>query len=464
MEHGLISLLPPLAAITLAIATRRVILSLLVGVLIGKLVVAGFNPFVAVYLSIEGVIALFKEGWVVKSIIFAALIGSLLTLAVESGGVGAFVSYLIERSRRIKSKRAALLFGYALGILIFIESTITSLVVGAVTTPLARRFGASNAKVAYICDATSAPVCSLIPLNGWGALIGTLIAGKISQGVIAGEPTEFLIRSIAYNFYAIAALLFALWIVVSGRDFGAMRRSEERAKRDMEAHESNPFGQNGSVWYMGVPIGSLLVFVFVYLYMSGDGNLFKGSGTTAVFYATLSSLALTFVYYVYKAKIFDAEKFGSVVASGAASMGSLAVILLLAFALADVTKELHTGVYLAELMKVGVSPVYLAPLIFLTACAISFSTGTSWGTFSIAIPLAIDIAAGMGANVYLLIGAAVSGGVFGDHCSPVSDTTIVSSMASKCNHIEHVNTQLPYAIMSAFLALIGFYLCGVFGL
>lgn len=463
LEYGFLSLIPPLSAIFLAIATRRVIVSLFVGVLIGKLVVAGFNPFFAIYLSIEELIALFKEGWVVKSIVFAALIGSLLTLAVESGGVGAFVAYLIERSKRIRSKRAALLMGYMLGIIIFIESTITSLVVGAVTTPLARRFGASNAKVAYICDATSAPVCSLIPLNGWGALMGTLIAGKISQGVIAGEATEFVIRSISYNFYAIAAVLFALWIIISGRDFAGMKRSEEAAHRDMHEHQTNPFEVGGSVWYMGVPLGALFSLVFIYLYLSGDGNLLKGSGTTAVFYATISALAVSYVYYVHVARIFDSERFGRVVASGAASMGSLAVILLLAFALADVTKELHTGVYLAEMMKLSISPVYIAPLVFLTACAISFSTGTSWGTFSIAIPLAIDIAVGMGANVYLLIGAAISGGVFGDHCSPVSDTTIVSSMASKCDHIEHVNTQLPYAIVSALIALAAFFACGFFG-
>lgn len=145
-------------------------------------------------------------------------------------------------------------------------------------------------------------------------------------------------------------------------------------------------------------------------------------------------------------------------------MGSLAAVLLFAFALADITKELHTGAYLAGLMRDGVSPLYAAPIVFIGACAVSFATGTSWGTFSIAIPLAIDIAVGLNANVYLLIGAAISGGVFGDHCSPVSDTTIVSSMASKCDHIEHVNTQLPYAIASAILALSAFLICGIFGL
>lgn len=241
MDYGILSLLPPIVAILLAIITKRVLLSLALGIFAGELLTAGFNPFLALYNGVEGIIALFKEGWVVKSVIFAALIGSLLALAAKSGGVAAFVSYLTERSKRIKSKRGALVLGYILGIIIFIESTITSLVVGAVTTPLAKRFGASNAKVAYVCDSTSAPVCSLIPLNGWGALIGVLIAGKVSQGVISGEPTEFLIRSIGYNFYAISALLFTLWIVVSGKDFGAMRRAEETAKALPDEEEALPF-------------------------------------------------------------------------------------------------------------------------------------------------------------------------------------------------------------------------------
>ena len=231
MDYGALSLLPPLVSIALALLTKEVVFSLFGGVFVWQMIKIGdFSPFGALYGSIEAIVGLFAEGWVVKSIVFIVLVGSILTIVVESGGVSAFVRYLTERSNRVKSKKGALLLGYFIGITIFIESTITSLVVGSVTAPLADRFGASRAKVAYLCDATSAPVCSLIPLNGWGALLTGLVSAQIAAGVLTGNAASIVASSIVFNFYAIITVLFAFLIIYFDFDFSYMKKSEDTAK------------------------------------------------------------------------------------------------------------------------------------------------------------------------------------------------------------------------------------------
>lgn len=462
MDYGALSLVPPLVSIVLALLTKEVVFSLFGGVFAWQMIrIGSFSPFEALYGSIEAIVGLFAEGWVVKSIVFIVLVGSILAIVVESGGVSAFVSYLTEKSNKIKSKRAALLLGYFIGIAVFIESTITSLVVGSVTAPLADRFGASRAKVAYLCDATSAPVCSLIPLNGWGALLTGLVSAQIAAGVIVGNAAEFVASSILYNFYAIITVLFAFLIIYFDFDFSYMKKSEEAA---VAAHDANNIAQietNGArVSFMVLPIVFLTVSAILFLILSGGGNIFKGSGTTAVFYAVLSTLVFCFLYFVVWHKHFKSVEYFTHLKNGSMNMMYVGVMMTLAFAISAATKDLGTGAYLAGFAKGFLNPSFLPAVIFVFGCMISFSTGTSWGTFSIMVPIAISMGAALGVDIPLVIGAAVAGGVFGDHCSPISDTTIVSATASGCDLMEHIKTQLPYAFLSGFLAFLCFILAG----
>ena len=462
MDYGALSLLPPLVSIALALLTKEVVFSLFGGVFVWQMIKIGdFSPFGALYGSIEAIVGLFAEGWVVKSIVFIVLVGSILTIVVESGGVSAFVRYLTERSNRVKSKKGALLLGYFIGITIFIESTITSLVVGSVTAPLADRFGASRAKVAYLCDATSAPVCSLIPLNGWGALLTGLVSAQIAAGVLTGNAASIVASSIVFNFYAIITVVFAFLIIYFDFDFSYMKKSEDTAKAIHGKNIVLVSEDNGAkVSFMVLPIVFLTVSSILFLTLSGGGDIWKGSGTTAVFYAVLSTLAFCFVYFVVWHKHFKSVEYFAHLKNGSMNMMYVGVMMTLAFAISAATKDLGTGTYLAGFAKGFLNPSLLPAVIFVFGCMISFSTGTSWGTFSIMVPIAISMGVALGVDISLVIGAAVAGGVFGDHCSPISDTTIVSSTASGCDLMEHVKTQLPYAFLCGFFALLCFISAG----
>ena len=219
MEYGILSILPPILAIFLAIITRNVVISLFIGIFSGYLIINDFSPTSAFISVFDGIVALFAEGWITKTLIFALLVGSILRLIVNSGGVDGFVQFLTNKQKGIHSKKGALLLAYVIGLLIFIESSITSLIAGAVARPLTDRFGASREKLAYVCDSTSAPVCSLIPLNAWGALLVGLITEQIASGVITGNATSLFLQSIPFNFYAILTLIFVLYIILTEKDY-----------------------------------------------------------------------------------------------------------------------------------------------------------------------------------------------------------------------------------------------------
>jgi Na+/H+ antiporter NhaC len=463
MDYGYLSLSVPLVVVIAAVLTREVVLSLFLGVIAWQGVKLGyFAPFETVYLSFESIVSLFAKGWVVKSIIFIVLVGSILTLVVKSGGVDALVTYLVQRSERIKSKRAALLMGYIIGIVIFIESTITSLVVGAVTTPVAEKFGASRAKVAYICDSTSAPVCSLIPLNGWGALMTGLVGAQIASGVIAGDAVGIVANSIVYNFYSILTLLFVLYIIVFDKDFSYMKQSELAAQKHIKTEQTHA-NDGAKIVFILLPITLLTISSIAFLVISGGGDIMKGSGTSAVFYAVIATLVFCFVYFVLWHKRFGVDEYFSHLKTGAFDMAYIGVMMILAFAIGEATKELGTGAYLASMVSDFTSPSYIAAIVFFAASVISFSTGTSWGTFSVMIPIGIQLGVPMGVDPALMVGAAVAGGVFGDHCSPISDTTIVSAAAAGCDAMEHIKTQLPYAVTVALISLVCYLIVGLLG-
>ncbi len=330
-----------------------------------------------------------------------------MSLIDKSGGIDGFVDFMQNRVKLVKSPRSSLLLSYAVGVVIFIESSITALIAGAVGRPFCDKYKIPQAKLAFVCDSTSAPISSLIILNGWGALLLGLISTQITNGVLVeSNAIDILIDSILYNFYAMSALLVTFLAIWFNIDIGPMKHSK------YTSFKSKPKLINSqSMFYMLLPILLMIFFVFVYLYLTGGGNILKGSGSSAIFYTVLSTLIFTLIYYV-GTKNMSLKTWSITTLVGARKLFPIAMILLFAFAIGKVTSDLRTGEYLASLASQNLSIYFTAVVIFLLSSLISFSTGTSWGTFSIMIPIAVPMAVAMDADVALCIGAVISGGIF----------------------------------------------------
>jgi tetracycline resistance efflux pump len=431
-----------------------VFVALAVAVVVGEFIIADFHPIDTLILTSERFFHLLSEAWVLKTLAFAIMVGSVMALIERSGGVAALVHELSIKRTLVSDKRGALIPSFIAGIVVFIESSITSLVAGAIGKPFCDRYGVSRAKLAYVCDSTSAPVCSIITINGWGALLLGLIGGQISAGLIAGESASWLLGAIGYNFYAYIALIVTFAVIWYEIDIGPMRHAA--ASEENFSAEENTRSIGLFLWPMVWMIGGVIGFML----LTGEGDMLKGSGSSSIFYALLLTLLLMWIYYRATDTMDNAAFWGAVYA-GAKALAPITLILLFAFAIGGVSSDMEVGRYLASFIGDYLPASYLAGAVFVLAAVIAFATGTSWGTFSIMLPIAVPLAVGLDAPVALAMGAVISGGVFGDHCSPISDTTIISSMASGCDVQEHVRTQLPYALISALIALVLFIVAGV---
>jgi tetracycline resistance efflux pump len=462
-----VSVLPPVLAIVLAIWTRQVYLSLGAGVWLGWIIVEGWSPFAGLSTAIESSVAVLASAGNANVILFTLVIGALIATIETSGGVRGFVHWL-ESREWVNTPRRAQLLAWVTGVIIFIESNITVLVAGSVARPLFDRYKVSREKLAYLIDSTSAAVCILIPLNAWGAYnLGILD----SLGV--EDPLGVFIGSIPFNFYAIAAVFVALATVIWNIDLGPMKKAEART-REGKLHwpDSQPMIDEDILspkpndrippraLNMIVPIVTMVVMMPLGLLITGDGDIRAGSGSTSVLWAVLAALAMSWILLLAQkgATIDELTRTGL---RGAGGLVPLALILLLALALGDVARALGTGPYVAQVTSDVLPPFIFLPLVFLVSAGIAFSTGTSWGTFAIMLPIAVPAALALGLPPAPFVAAALSGGIFGDHSSPISDTTIISSMAAATDHIDHVRTQLPYALIAGGIATAGFAVVGL---
>ena len=462
MEYGYLTLVAPILTLVIAIATRKVPLAMLIGIFTGQMIICGWNPFTAINEGVNGILGVCTDTGNLKTFLFTALMGAFVILVRVSGGVKGFVKYLTEQSKRVKSKRMAMLIAYVIGIIIFIDGLLSIMFTGVVTRPLTDKFKVSREKLAYICDATSAPVNAIIPLNSWGAMLMGLIAAEIASGYIQGEPMNLLVRSLPFQFYSILSLVFVLFYIVTGKDWGPMKKAELRVQttgklyddgvtpllNDTDGFEELVEEGKENKWNMMLPLIVLIGGTFLGLLITGGGNLAEGDGTTSILYAVIVTLLVMCVMYT-KQGIMTAKEFGDNVMKGVSSMMGLVILLILSFAIGRVIKGMGTGQFLASLMGDSISGAFCPAIVFLMGSLMAFCTGTSWGTFSIMMPIAIPMAVAMGGNILLTIGAVVSAGIFGDHCSPLSDTTILSSMSVGTDLFSHVKTQLPYALVTA---------------
>lgn len=466
---GWISILPPLLAIILAIRTKQIFFSLFLGIWLGWTILGNWNPLEGLRAALECCIRVFEDNGNTRVIAFSGLVGSLIMFIQRSGGVAGFINWLSQRGY-IGNRKSASLLGFSLGIIIFIESSITSLVTGSVCRPIFDKLKIPREKLAYICDSTSAPICILMPLNGWGAfIIGLLAAQNIEN------PFWALLQSIPYNFYAIAAILILLGVILSGKDFGPMKEAEKRARdtglvlregaEPLISTEMISESYDGSIApkaiNMLLPIAAMVVMMPLGLFITGGGNIMQGSGSTSVLWAVLTGLVTGAILYKSQ-KIMSGKEITNYFFKGIGEMMPIALLMMLAFAIGQTCKHLGTGIYLAQLTNDWLSPGLVPATLFIVSAITAFSTGTSWGTFAIMVPLGVPIVDLMPVNLSMIVGAILSGGIFGDHCSPISDTTIISSMASASDHIDHVKTQLPYALTGASITILLYLIFGFY--
>ena len=461
------SVIPPLLAIGLAIATRQVILSLSIGLWMGAWLLGSGNPLVAIPQAIDAVINVFTDPGDTRVLVFTLVIGGLIATIEKLGGVRGFIHLLQERKWVTGPGRAQWL-AFGTGVVVFIESNITLLIAGAISRPLFDRYRVSREKLAYIIDATSAPICVLIPLNAWGAVIVSLLA---SSGI--ENPIDVFIGAILLNFYAIFAVLVCALVIWSDFDIGPMRAAQKRTAEGeflwpnatpmvdpslIEAEQSRQ--PQDSAKLMLLPVLALVLSMPLGLFITGEGDLTAGSGSTSVLWAVLIALGTAWAI-VLGSRRATLETLMQLFLKGAGGLLPVAMILLFSLALGDVANALGTGVFVAQLAQETIPSALLLPLLFLLSAFIAFSIGSSWGTFAIMIPLAMQIVAALDMNASVFLAAVLSGAVFGDHASPISDTTVVASMAAATDHIDHVRTQLPYALISAGLATVAFFVSGL---
>ena len=461
-----ISVLPPVLAIGLAVWTRQVYLSLAGGLWLAWTILEGWDPFTGLAQTIEGLVAVLGDAGDARVIMFTLVIGALIATVQTSGGVQGFVR-MLEQRRWVDSAKRSQLLAWVAGVVIFIESNITVLVAGTVARPLFDRYRCSREKLAYIIDSTSAPICILIPLNAWGAYNLQLLEGLGVENALG-----VFVQSIAFNFYAIAAVILTLLVILFGIDIGPMRKAEERARGgevlwpdatpmiDEEVLSTEPAeGVTPLARNMVLPIAAMVLFMPLALFITGDGDIRDGSGSTSVLWSVSIGLTVAWALLLGQ-RAFTVDALVRVALKGAGALVPLALILLLALALGDSIQALGTGEYVARITAGSMPNFLYLPLLFVVSGGIAFATGTSWGTFAIMLPIAVPAAATLGLPLAPFVAASLAGGIFGDHCSPISDTTIISSMAAATDHVDHVRTQIPYALVGGGVAAVGFALLG----
>ncbi|TFJ91920.1 Na+/H+ antiporter NhaC family protein [Lentibacillus salicampi] len=491
MENTIWSLVPPLLAIIMVLVTKRVLLSLGVGIVAAAFFAANFNVPESLGLIWESFIGTFvAEGalntYNVFILLFVLLLGVITAFVSIIGGTKAFGEWMV---RRVKTRAGAQVMTMVFGVIVFIDDYFNSLAVGQVARPVTDKHRISRAKLSYIVDSTAAPVCVVAPVSSWGAYIIGVIGSIFAAGEIT-EHTAFsaFLQMIPMNLYVWAALGVVLVIALRQVDFGPMKIHEDRAHKTgvllnpertekVDSGSDLPTSDHGKVSDLMTPIAALFVGTIGSMYWTGLGAVEGEHSLIAIFgeaavaesllYGGLIGTAVTLILFfrhVSKGHLSGSKLITGGV-EGVKSMLPAVFILIFAWAIAFLIEALQTGEYLAGIVESSNLALSLLPvIIFFIAGFIAFATGTSWGSFGILLPIAGQIALGTDVDMLLPILAAVlAGAVFGDHCSPISDSTILSSTGSSCHHIDHVTTQLPYALTAAAIAGLGYVVLGVTG-
>ena len=472
--HGyatFLSLLPPIIAIALALITKEVYSSLFVGILSGALMYANFNIWGMVTDTFDVMIGKVSDSWNVGILIFLVLLGMMVSLINKAGGSAAYGRWA---SQHIKSRTGAALSTAFLGMLIFIDDYFNCLTVGSVMKPVTDKHNISRAKLSYLIDATAAPVCIIAPISSWAAAVSSVAP--------EGQGLNLFIQSIPYNLYALLTLACVVLMAVMKLDFGPMRLHEANAMngdlfttdaRPYAAAEASAENPRGKVIDLILPIAALIVSCVMTMVYTGGffdaesgayGNFieaFSGSdASVGLVLGAAIAMAFTLVLY-FPRKVITFQQFTDSFAEGFKAMVPAILILTFAWTLSGVTSQLGATVFVAEFVRSSASGLanFLPAIVFLIAIGLAFATGTSWGTFGVLLPIVCAVFPS-GELMVISVSACLAGAVCGDHCSPISDTTIMASTGGQCEHINHVNTQLPYALTVAAVSFVGYILAG----
>lgn len=458
------SILPPIIAIVLALVTKEVYMSLLIGILSGALLYAKGNPISTIETTFE--IMGEKIGSNAYILIFLVLLGILVALITKSGASKAYGEWA---SKSIKTKKGSLLATAALGVVIFVDDYFNCLTVGTVMRPVTDRYKVTRAKLAYIIDSTAAPVCIIAPISSWAAAVGS----SLPEGSSIDGFSLFL-QTIPFNLYALFTLAFVVFIILAGIDYSKMKVVEDSGELGIEESAQEQeinISAKGKVIDLLLPI--IVLIVSCIAMMLYTGGILEGADIITAFgdcssaqslvMGSFIALVVTFFFYILR-KVITYTEFCECFVSGFKAMTSAVMILCLAWTLSGICSEnyLDIGGFVSAVIGGNATIIMLLPLLFfLVSLGLAFATGTSWGTFGILIPIAIAILGDTSAIIPVSVAAILSGAVCGDHISPISDTTILSSAGAQCKHIEHVSTQIPYAMTVCIPCAIGYLVAGI---
>ncbi|MBQ8488618.1 MAG: Na+/H+ antiporter NhaC family protein [Pseudobutyrivibrio sp.] len=471
------SLLPPLIAIVLALITKEVYSSLFIGILSGGLLYAGFNITQAMeHIFVDGMIGQLSDSWNVGILTFLVILGSMVMLMNRAGGSAAFGKWAVTH---VKTKAGAQVATIVLGMLIFIDDYFNCLTVGSVMRPVTDKHGISREKLAYLIDATAAPVCIIAPISSWAAAVTGFVDG-------ANGLTLF-IRAIPYNFYALLTLVMMFSITYMNFDYGSMNLAElktiaeakHKKKKDAasltgaEDQPHPPISERGKVIHLVLPIVALIICCVIGMIYTG--GFFEGANFIDAFsnsdasvglvYGSVVALVITIIFFL-ATRVLSFNECMNAIPEGFKSMVPAILVLTFAWTLKSMTDSLGAAEYVAGIVANiadNRALMSLLPaLVFVVGIFLAFATGTSWGTFGILIPIVVNVFGGDVNNELMIIAisACMAGAVCGDHCSPISDTTIMASAGAECDHIRHVSTQLPYAITVAIVSLVAYIISG----
>ena len=462
------ALIPPIVAIGLALITKEVYSSLFVGILMGGLLYSGFQfEKTITHIFETGIIGVLSDSYNVGILVFLVILGAMVSLMNRAGGSAAFGQFAAER---IHSRVGAQLATILLGVLIFIDDYFNCLTVGSVMRPVTDKFKVSRAKLSYLIDATAAPVCIIAPISSWAAV----------TGFVEGEDGfSIFIRAIPYNFYAILTIVMMVGMVLMKVEFGSMRTHEMNAvKGDLFTTPGRPYGgvkeetaqTRGKVIDLLIPIVSLIICCVIGMLYTG--GFFQGEDFVTAFSQSDASLGLTFGSFfglvitigLYQLRrVLSFSDCMACIPEGFKAMVPAILILTFAWTLKAMTDSLGADVYVASVVESGAKGFlnFLPAIIFVVGCLLAFATGTSWGTFGILIPIVVAVFENSNPQLMIIsISACMAGAVCGDHCSPISDTTIMASAGAQCEHVNHVMTQLPYAVTAAAVSFVTYIVAG----
>ena len=464
------ALLPPIIAIALALITKEVYSSLFVGILVGGLLYSNFSfEGTVTHVFSDGIVSVLSDSYNVGILVFLVILGAMVCLMNKAGGSAAFGRWA---QTHIKSRVGAQLATVLLGCLIFIDDYFNCLTVGSVMRPITDKYQVSRAKLAYIIDATAAPICIIAPISSWAAAV----AGFAEDG----QGLTLFIRAIPYNFYALLTIVMMIGLVVMNADYGPMSTHERNAANGDLFSGSNPYAmmdeevneEKGRVLDLVLPIVVLVVFCVIGMIYSG--GFFEGAGFIEAFSNSDASVGLmlgsafalvvAFIYFLIRRSLSFKEMMGCI-PEGFKAMVPAIMILTFAWSLKAMTDSLGAKYFVRDFVRssAGGMQMLLPAIVFLIGCLLAFATGTSWGTFGILIPIVQNVFSMDNPLAIVCISACMAGAVCGDHCSPISDTTIMASAGAQCDHVNHVSTQLPYAITAAAVSCVGYLLAGIFG-